>query len=48
MKIFLEDIPQPITIEPFVVKDLSHLINVGRNFLGRYQGKLDFSRQGDS
>ncbi len=43
VKIFLEDIPQPITIELFVVRDLSHPLNVGRNFLGRYQGKLEFS-----
>ncbi len=42
-KIFLENLPKPLTIQPFVVKELSHPINVGRNFLGRYKGKLEFS-----
>ena len=34
VKIFLEDIPQPITIELFVVRELSHPLNVGQNILG--------------
>ncbi len=42
LKIFIENIPDPITIHPFVVKDLSHPINVGREFLGRYKGRLEF------
>ena len=42
-KIFLENMSGPLTIQPFVVKELSHPINVGRNFLGRYEGKLEFS-----
>jgi len=33
-KIFIENIPQAVVIYPFVVKDLSHPVNVGRDFLG--------------
>ena len=42
-KIFIENIPQAVVIHPFVVKDLSHPVNVGRNFLGRNGGRLEYT-----
>ena len=42
-KIFIENVSKAIIIEPFIVKELSHPINVGREFLGRYKGRLEFS-----
>ena len=44
-KLFIENIPEPVEIEPYVVRDLSHPLNVGRDFLGRYQGKLEFTKK---
>ena len=44
-KIFIENVSKAITIQPFIVKELSHPINVGRAFLGRYRGRLEFSPQ---
>lgn len=43
IKLFIENIPRPVVIRPYIVKDLSHPINVGRDFLGRYCGKLEFT-----
>jgi len=43
IRLFIENIAKPVIIEPYVVKDLSHPINVGRNFLGRYKGRLEYS-----
>jgi hypothetical protein len=43
IKIFLENVPRPVIIRPYIVKNLSHPINVGRDFLGRYKGKLEYS-----
>ena len=43
IKLFIENISQPVIIKPFVVRDLAHPINVGRGFLGRYQGKLEYT-----
>jgi len=43
IKIFIENISKPVIIEPYVVKDLAHPINVGRDFLGRYGGRLEFN-----
>ena len=45
IKIFIENIPHPVTIIPLIVKDLSHPVNVGRNFLGRTEGKLEFNTE---
>jgi len=42
-KVFLEDIPHPVRLQPSVVKELSHPINIGRDFLGHHQGRLEFS-----
>ena len=42
-KIFIENVSKAIIIEPFILKELSHPINVGREFLGRYKGRLEFS-----
>ena len=41
-KVFVENMPDAVIIQPYVVRDLAHPINVGRSFLGRYQGKLEF------
>jgi hypothetical protein len=43
IRIFIEGVPQGVTITPLVVKDLSHPINVGRDFLGRNKGRLEFT-----
>ncbi len=43
IKLFVENVPHPVIIRPYIVKELSHPINVGRDFLGRYQGKLEYS-----
>ena len=43
IKIFIENVAKPVIIEPYVVRDLAHPINVGRSFLGRYEGKLEFT-----
>jgi hypothetical protein len=43
IKIFLENLPRPVVIRPYIVRNLSHPINVGRDFLGRYKGKLEYS-----
>jgi hypothetical protein len=43
IKIFIENIPQAVTIIPLIVKDLAHPVNVGRDFLGRTQGKLEYN-----
>jgi len=43
IKLFIENVPQAVVIKPYVVKELSCPINVGRAFLGRYKGKLEFS-----
>jgi Reverse transcriptase (RNA-dependent DNA polymerase)/RNase H-like domain found in reverse transcriptase len=43
IKIFLENVPRPVIIKPYIVRNLSHPINVGRDFLGRYKGKLEYS-----
>jgi transposase InsO family protein len=42
-KIFIENVSKAITLQPFIVKELSHPINVGRAFLGRYRGRLEFA-----
>jgi len=44
-KIFIENMPKAVVIHPFIVKDLSHPINVGRDFLGRNGGKLEYNPQ---
>jgi hypothetical protein len=43
IKIFIEGVPQGVIIQPLIVKDLSHPVNVGRVFLGRNGGKLEFA-----
>jgi Reverse transcriptase (RNA-dependent DNA polymerase)/RNase H-like domain found in reverse transcriptase/Integrase core domain/Integrase zinc binding domain len=43
IKLFIENVPRPVIIRPFVVKDLSHPLNVGRDFLGRNEGKLEYT-----
>ncbi len=43
IRIFIEGVPQGVTITPLIVKDLSHPINVGRDFLGRNKGRLEFT-----
>jgi hypothetical protein len=43
IRIFIENIPHAVVITPYVVRDLSHPINVGRDFLGRHEGRLEFS-----
>ena len=43
IKIFIEGVPQGVIIQPLIVKDLSHPVNVGRDFLGRNGGKLEFT-----
>ncbi|MBM3938854.1 MAG: retroviral-like aspartic protease, partial [Sphingomonadales bacterium] len=42
-KIFIENIAKAVEIQPFVVKELSHPLNVGRDFLGRHKGRLEFT-----
>ena len=46
VKIFLENIKQAIIIKPYVVKDLSHHINLGQTCLRRNKAKLNFSQDG--
>jgi len=42
-KLFIENLSQAVEIRAFVVKELSHPINMGQEFMGRYQGWLEFS-----
>ena len=48
LQLHIENIATQVFLTPYVVEELSHPINVGRDFLGRYKGKLEFldSRQG--
>ena len=42
LQLHIENIFTPVFLRPYVVEELSHPINVGRDFLGRYKGKLEF------
>ena len=42
LQLHIENISTPVFLRPYIVEELSHPINVGRDFLGRYEGKLDF------
>ena len=46
MKIFLENIKKPLTIKPYVVRDLAHHINLGQSCLRRHNAKLTFEQEG--
>ena len=42
LQLHIENISTPVFLRPYIVEELSHPINVGRDFLGRYKGKLEF------
>ena len=42
LQLHIENISTPVFLRPYVVEELSHPINVGRDFLGWYKGKLEF------
>lgn len=42
LRIVLEDCLEPLYFEPFVVRNLSHHINLGQDFLRRFRCKMDF------
>ena len=42
LQLHIENISTPVFLRPYIVEELSHPINVGRDFLGRYEGKLEF------
>ena len=42
LQLRIENISTPVFLRPYVVEELSHPINVGRDFLGRYKGRLEF------
>ena len=46
VKIFIESVRQAIVLRPYVVKDLSHHINLGQTCLRRNQSKLYFNQDG--
>ena len=42
LQLHIENISTPVFLRPYVVEELSHPINVGRDFLGQYKGRLEF------
>lgn len=44
--IYLEGLKYPVIIEPWVIKDLAHPINLGEKFLRRYNANLQFTSDG--
>ena len=46
LKIYLENIKRVITIQPYVVKDLAHTINLGSHFLRQNLAELTFKPTG--
>ena len=34
VKLYIENVQEPVVLWPFLVRDLTHPINVGPNFLG--------------
>ena len=45
-RIYLENIPNPFFIHPYVVKDLAHCVNLGQAFLRRNNINLRFKESG--
>ena len=46
IQLYLEGIDGTVVIQPYVVKDLAHAINLGQHFLRRYKASLDFNETG--
>ena len=46
IKLYFEGLPQPVTIEPYVVKELAHPINLGQAFLRRHDADIYFRNVG--
>ena len=44
--LFLEGIPKPVVLNPIVVKQLAHTVNLGQSFLRRNSATLSFRPQG--
>ena len=44
--LFLEGIPKPVVLNPIVVKQLAHTVNLGQSFLRRNSAMLSFRPQG--
>ena len=44
--LFIEGIPKPVVLNPIVVKQLAHMVNLGQSFLRRNSATLSFRLQG--
>lgn len=45
-RLYLEGIQEAVTVEPFVVKDLAHPLNLGQSFLRRHEVDMTFRGSG--
>ena len=45
-KIYLENISEPMTIAPYVVRDLAHPMNLSQEFLRRHEAEMNFRPEG--
>ena len=45
-KVFLEGIQESVTVQPYVVKDLAHPLNLGQAFLRRHKADMSFRDEG--
>ena len=45
-KMYLENISEAVIVQPYVVKDLAHPVNLGQSFLRKHKADMNFRQEG--